>query len=291
MKIAILLPIYNRIEVTKQGLLSLVSNLNYYKEHSDNLYSYDIVIIDDGSNDGSSDWIKKNYPEIYLLVGDGSLWWSGAINIGAEFAISSLNSHFLLLWNDDTYATVDYFVNLEKVIDENQTNIIGSSIRDVHTNKTWSQLNLFNKYTGVSRSKGRRNKVLDNEWLTGMGTIVPVPVIQKLGFWDSKNFPQYFGDADFTLRASRSGYELFCSDKLIIYNRTEYSSYVGKDIKSFIKSLKKNNLGSRYNIVKRFIFYKKNCVSYFWLVTYVLYYLKYVFITFVLKPHRDKNNN
>ena len=36
-----------------------------------------------------------------------------------------------------------------------------------------------------------------------MGVVFPVDVFKKIGLVDNINFPQYYGDADFTLRAKK----------------------------------------------------------------------------------------
>ena len=44
-------------------------------------------------------------------------------------------------------------------------------------------------------------------------------LFKNIGFYDSKNFPQTVADLDFTARADRVGYEIFCNNnaKIKIY--------------------------------------------------------------------------
>ena len=85
-KIAILIPVFNNLEYTKKCLQNLEEKLgeNNIAKH------FPIIVIDDGSSDETADWIKKNYPEVELLFGNGNLWWSGGINKGAKHAIEKL---------------------------------------------------------------------------------------------------------------------------------------------------------------------------------------------------------
>lgn len=284
-KITILIPVYNRIEITKLGLTSLYDAIKYYTENCKKHYSIGIIVIDDGSTDGSSLWIEKNYPEINILKGNGNLWWTGAINTGARYAIENLSTDYVILWNDDTSCEITYFIELENILSSHNNDIIvGSTILNSDNNQLWSKLLYFNPITGTSSYKEVSfpfgKKTLN--WLTGMGTIIPSNIIKEIGYWNNEKFPQYFGDIDFTLRASKRNYKIISSEKLIIYNKTEYSSYKATNIKSFFRSLESNNLNSRYNLKIRFQFYKEHCESFFWLITFFLYYTKYAFKTSII---------
>jgi GT2 family glycosyltransferase len=116
MTFTILIPIHNRLPITRQGLLALHNALNYYKSNGSSTCQFQVVVIDDGSTDGSSAWISENYPSIYLLQGNGDLWWTGAVNLGARLAVETLKSQYVILWNDDTTCGIDYFYELEKVL-------------------------------------------------------------------------------------------------------------------------------------------------------------------------------
>jgi GT2 family glycosyltransferase len=205
MIVSIIIPIYNRLEVTKQGLISLTKALDYDNLDSNKL-NYEIVIVDDGSTDGSGDWIRLNYPKIHVLQGDGNLWWTGSINKGVRYAVDTFCVDYVLLWNDDVIAETNYFIELDEIISKNKHRnaIFGSLIIENTNNKIWFSGGVFNKWTGKKFMKNQVISDKDNEspcdWLTGMGTLISVKVIQNHNLeWDHKNFPQYYGDSDFTL--------------------------------------------------------------------------------------------
>ncbi|MCF6171889.1 MAG: glycosyltransferase family 2 protein [Bacteroidales bacterium] len=285
-KISILIPIHNRLQITKPGLESLFSALQYYQSSGSVLYSFKVVVIDDGSTDGSSEFISKNYPNIHLLKGDGNLWWSGAINKGAEFSISELSADYLLLWNNDIEPEDNYFIELGKSITKNPNAILGSYIYDFTSKKIWAEGGWFNVCTGkrtILSGKQKKSRFIF-KWLAGMGTLVPVKYIKQFGYWDSKNFPQYHGDFDFTIRMSKKGIKITNSEKLILYNKTEYSSIKGVDFKSYINSL--SETGSRYNMRKDIMIYRKHCISPFWVFSFIKKHLIYFIRTFLIQKKK-----
>lgn len=273
-KISIIIPIHNRLEVTKEGLRSIYQSLKGVNEFSQQ-FEFEIIVIDDGSTDNSGKWIKEHYSKVHLLEGDGELWWSGAVNVGVKFAIEKLSSSFILLWNNDVIPHKDYFKNLLLAINENKDRVIGPYIYDHTTKDLWATGGRFNTLTGARTMK--IGKIKENKyvypWLTGMGTLIPTAVVKKIGYWDNINFPQYHGDFDFTLRAAKEGVDVVSLKNLIIYNKTEYSTYQGVDIKSFFKSFTKK--GSRYNIYDEIKIYRKHCVSPLWIISFSKKYLIY----------------
>ena len=46
-----------------------------------------VVVVDDGSPDDTAAHLATHYPDVQVVAGDGSLWWSGAINAGCDYAI------------------------------------------------------------------------------------------------------------------------------------------------------------------------------------------------------------
>ena len=274
-KVAILIPIHNRIEITKQGIADLYAKLDNYKSQSVLPVEFDIVVTDDGSTDGSAEWIRLNYPSVHLVFGNGDLWWSGAINAGTEYAIRILKSTHVLFWNDDIYTDDSYFLLLAKRVHElnGKPVIIGSYIYEYpDTEKLWSKGGYFNKYLGLRRMY--KNRKIDKHvsktyWFTGMGTLVSVDIFLKLNYIDAENFPHYFGDTDFTLRAYEAGYQLLPCSELKIWNKVAFSSFIAKKSwKDYYKSLTLKQ--SRYNIQKEILFCRRHSVTPFW----ILFFLK-----------------
>jgi GT2 family glycosyltransferase len=262
---SILIPIYNRLQVTREGLKALRRSLDQYAISGSAACRFEIVVIDDGSTDGSSTWIAANYPEIHIVQGTGNLWWSGAINRGSRYAIDHLNSDYLLLWNDDINPAADYFLQVEKIFLAHSfgDTIIGSKIVSKGAvDRIWSVGGYFNRVSGkygMFVDPGTEPKeFFECDWLPGMGTFVPTSILKANGLdWDERRFPQYHGDSDFTLRCKDKGYKIKTCLSLVIYNSSETSG-LGQinTLKDFWRSL--SSIRSNNNINKRLIFYRQH---------------------------------
>lgn len=73
-----------------------------------------VIIIDNGSKDGTIDFIKREYPEIHLIEAENNLGFGQANNKGIRLAMDEgCDAVFLL--NQDAYVYPDMFENLIKV--------------------------------------------------------------------------------------------------------------------------------------------------------------------------------
>jgi len=111
----IIVPVHNRLNKTKKFIDSI----------SKQLYSnYQIIIVDDGSKDGTTHYLEQNHPEIIVLKGDGEQFWGGGINIGLNYVRKIVNNedHIAFANNDITFKK-DTIIRLINNIEENNSAI------------------------------------------------------------------------------------------------------------------------------------------------------------------------
>ncbi len=259
MKFAILIPVFNRLEYTKKALEQL-DHLPAQEFKAE----FSVVVIDDGSSDGTEEWIRTRYPEVTLLKGTGNLWWSGSINLGARYAIEELNCDYLILWNNDIRFEPDYFQELVRLIAESGNDIIlGSKVYVAEDEElVWSMGGYFRPRSGkydmygyFEKDREEYEQVREVDWLTGMGTIIPVTVVNQIGYWDERNFPQYHGDCDFTYRAKLAGFKNQVYPTLKIYNYVRNSGVGhGGNFNKLMQLL--TDTRSKSNLKKNLKFYR-----------------------------------
>jgi GT2 family glycosyltransferase len=264
--IALVMPVFNNLEYTKKCITSLGPRLSHKDLKNCEFF---VVIVDDGSTDGTGQWLRNNHPQVTVLEGDGNLWWSGGVNVGAEFALRVLKSDYILLWNNDVIASADYFLEIDKLVGSISDNVVvGSKIfRSGDKNLLWSCGGVFNSRTGAiymhgmdKPDSGEYKKPIHVDWLPGMGTLIPAGVIEKIGYWDADSFPQYHGDSDFTFRAKKAGYDLVVFPQLILSNDKSTSGLKhGGTLKGLRLALTSIRSNSRIKTNMRF--YRKHATS------------------------------
>jgi GT2 family glycosyltransferase len=234
--IAIIIPVHNSVEYTKKCLAGLEGLTA--KAASDAL-CFEVVVVDDGSEDGTVDWIRANHPAVHLCFGDGSLWWSGGINLGMKYALNELVADYILWWNNDIYPAADYFEQLVALLEESDLfTVYGSKIyKAEEPDMLWSFGGFFHPRWGYSFLYGKDekdgekfSKPTEVDWLPGMGSVFSARIVLDVGDVNAYDFPQYHADVDYTCRARKAGYKILVEPRLRIWNHTEHTgrSHDGK---------------------------------------------------------------
>ena len=217
--IYIIVPVHNRKEFTRNCIISL---------RNQTCKDFSIIIIDDGSTDGTKEMLESEFPEVVLLKADGNLWWTKAINIGIKYALGK-NAEYILTLNNDTILFEDYIEKMIYWASAIKTALLGSLAFDFETKIpiyggeliNWKKASFVplldklnpNDLTGLRRVSH----------YPGRGLLIPTKVFNKMGLFDEKHFPHYAADFDFTHRAERNGFEVYCNYDARLYMFPEES--------------------------------------------------------------------
>jgi GT2 family glycosyltransferase len=91
--VAVLITCHNRREKTLACLTSLLAQAGpHVRIH--------VVLVDDGSSDGTADAIAELLPEVEVIAGSGNLYWAGGMAV-AERRVQEASWDYLLWLNDD----------------------------------------------------------------------------------------------------------------------------------------------------------------------------------------------
>lgn len=257
-KITVIIPVHNRKLYTIHCIESLYSQ--------ENKHNIEIIIVDDGSTDGTNNEIKKRFPEVHVIIGDGTWWWTKSCNEGIKTALSN-QTELLVLLNNDTIAKSDFIKELIKPINQNHNVITGALGLDADTKKPiqtgqvikWLTASVF-KYPIDKRSSYYQG-LKEVTHLPGRGLAFHKKLIDNIGFLNEKDFPQYFADFDYTHKARRVGYQLYCNydAKLLIYpdESGDLANRMNKSIKNYWNHLFGIKGGG--NVYKFIKFALRNC--------------------------------
>jgi len=226
--IAVIIPTHNRI----LEISTLLSQLR--GQYCPEEFEFTVIVVIDGSTDGTIEVIAKNYSWVTVVEGNGSWWYTRCINEGIKEA-RKYNPDFYLLLNDDINIKRDYLQKLYKTyIKIDKPCLLGTasiSIEKPHR-VTFSGIRNAPKFP-FQRTHYipfmKRVKLTDfkgyvrSQELPGRGMLIPKMVIDKVGLFDEK-FPQYFSDIDFSRRAAKKGFQAYVSYEALTFSHVEKTS-------------------------------------------------------------------
>lgn len=200
-KVFILVLNYNGKATLKQCLQS-VYQLNYP--------DFEVVVIDNNSKDGSLEEVKSLYSRAHFIKNDSNLGFAAGNNVGIRFALEK-GADYVWLVNNDAKVEKD---SLTKLIDAGeqhpQSGILSPLIIHSETKNIW-----FGK--GVIDWKSMKTlhvspptllQSFTSEYICGCAMLIKKEVFKKIGLLNERYF-LYYEDADFSVKASRAGFELW----------------------------------------------------------------------------------
>jgi len=218
-KIFIIIPVHNRKSLTRDCLLGLFKQI--YR-------NFETVIIDDGSTDGTSEMIKNEFPEVTLLKGDGTLYWSGGYNKCLEYVFKKADdTDYVLSLNDDVEFDEDYLLQLFGAAEDNPNTLVMSAGYD-KDNCDKLVMPGYNINPVTIRQRPAKNispntKYSSVNTVCGRGLLIPVKIAKKVGFADERRFPMV-GDHDLSLRYRKRRIKAVISYKAKVYTGPSYTS-------------------------------------------------------------------
>lgn len=215
----IVIPVYNRKQFTRRCLLSL---------QAQTVSAFRIVVIDDGSTDGTGEMLVNEFPDVTVLQGSGNLFWTAAVNMGISHALAA-DAEYILTLNNDTAPAPDFIEKMLTRAYENSGSILSSYEFDIQTGKpvyggelvnwTWGGTTFLLDTIPIHARKGLHEVSV----ASGRGLLVPSTVFREIGLFNEKQLPHYLADYDFTCLAKRYGFGLYCNYDARLYVYTEES--------------------------------------------------------------------
>lgn len=196
---------------------------------SSNIYT-DIIVIDNGSKDGTLELIEKNYPKVQLLKSEENLGFSKANNLGIEIAMNN-SADFVFLLNHDAWIQDETLDQLTQIAIKNPEYGVLSPF---HLNGTGDKLdenfshyagpkfcpNLIDDFYLEKNLKG----IYESKFVNAAAWLISKDCLEKVGGFNPL-FHMYGEDENYVKRLYYKGYKLGIVPNSKIYHDRQNRSH------------------------------------------------------------------
>jgi GT2 family glycosyltransferase len=227
-KVYILLPVHNRRELTRRFVECLKAQ---------SYQDYHLVLIDDGSTDGTEEMVRNNIKDLTVIKGRGDWWWAGSLQKGYEWLKSSniSSNDLVLIINDDTEFEPDLLETAFNILSRRKKTLLLALCYSRRTKQLLEggvQANLKWLFFKEASTSEQIN------CLSTRGLFLRVSDFLKIGGFFPRMLPHYLSDYEFTIRAHRKGMTLITDPSLKVWvdeHATGYHQFEGEPLKSLVE--------------------------------------------------------
>jgi len=181
-----------------------------------------IIVVDNGSTDGSIKLIRENHPQAQVIANAKNLGAAEGYNVGIRYALD-INTEYILLLNNDTVLEPEA---IERMIAptrlDSSIGIVGPLIRDLEKKNQIVELGLDCDVLGypVNNTSARiRDKAPHPFYVAACAMLIRANVFATIGLLDSSYFI-FVEDLDFCWRARLAGFGICAVPDAVVYHKS-----------------------------------------------------------------------
>lgn len=225
-KVAVILVNYNGAMYNEECIDSLL-NSDYE--------NFEIIVVDNASSDNSLNILQNKYRNsIKIIKSEENIGFSGANNLGIDLA-KEIGCNYILLLNNDTVIKKDSIKEMMRLSNQYPNDAISPKINYFNKkNVIWSAGGGINWSKGLTFHYGMNeydNNNFNNErvieFATGCCLLLPLSIIEKVGYLEDQYF-LYYEDTDYCTRIIKNGFTIRYCPTSIIYHKVSMSTGGGE---------------------------------------------------------------
>lgn len=185
----------------------------------------ELIIVDNGSTDGSADFLKQKYPQFKLIVNEKNLFFSGGVNVG----IKAAKGKYTALLNNDAEPNPNWISDIMSVMeaDENIGITAPKSLKTATRNGKhlidtagdfMSKWGIFSPRGRDEIDNGQYDKAEEVFSACAGMAVYRSELFNKIGYFDEW-FKAYYEDSDIGFRARLAGYKVWYQPSAVVYHQ------------------------------------------------------------------------
>lgn len=195
MKSLYIIPVHNPGKMILE-LLDHISKLS-------DVHLDEILIVDDGSFDGTYEKVTKNYPSVQIIQGTGQLFWTGSMALGMSHALKQ-EADYIFWLNHDCRPASGAADELKKALELTKAGCAGASCHIAGYPEYGVKSGLLCNRGVGNVAKGQ---ILEVDAVNGNFVAFRSDVVRDVGLPNFERFPHY-GDSPYTYKINKRGFKV-----------------------------------------------------------------------------------
>ena len=235
--------------------------------------NYEILLIDNGSTDGSINLFKEKFSEINIIEFKKNMGFAEGNNGGIRNA-RKMGFDYILLLNNDTIVDPAFLTEMVMIGESSEKIGIIGAVNYYYNepDRVWFCGGKFNFWNGkayrvgvTKDNKVQEDKIEETDYVAGSCFLIKKNVRDKIGLLDKEYFA-YWEEADYCVRSQKAGFKVLYAPKAKIWHKVSSTS---KKINGFFEY---------YNTRSNFLFMKKHATR----MQFVSFLLWFFFIDLLI---------
>ncbi|MFX0202027.1 MAG: glycosyltransferase family 2 protein [Candidatus Hodarchaeota archaeon] len=263
MDLSIVIVNWNTKKLLKNCLESLYQTIN--------TVNFEVIVVDNGSKDGSKEMVQKTFPQVKLIANSTNLGFSAADNQGIKVS----HGKYLMFLNSDTLVlplAIDEMI--EFISQRPQVGVVGCRLlygdgtpqesigifhsvprlllHSLYIDKLFPQLTVYGAYPVTHPIYHKLNEV---EVIKGCAMVVRREALNEIGLFDERFF-LYSEETDLSYRIRKAGWKIYFYPYVKIIHYGERStrmraSWAARELERSLLKFIKKHYGKRHAVVAK----------------------------------------
>jgi GT2 family glycosyltransferase len=189
-----------------------------------------VIVVDNGSTDGSADLIRSEFPETQLVALPKNLHFARGTNAGVEVALHDPNCKYIVTLNNDTKVDPEFLAELVRSAESNHVGMVAAKLLFMDRPKVLNTTGILPTRDGSGVDRGW-NQADEGQYDTATDVFAPTAgaalyrrdIFDTVGLFDG-DFLAYYEDLDLAWRARLAGWDARFAPGAIVYHKYSASS-------------------------------------------------------------------